>query len=622
MTLFELVAKITADSTEFDSAVGKAEKSGKNLKDSLSANMGKIKTAIVGALSVAAIKRGIDKVIDLANAVSVAGDRIDKQSQVLGLSRKAYQEWDYILGQNGASIDSMNVSMKTLNSTILSAKDGNKEAKDSFAQLGVGIHELENLSVEDQFEAVVRAFQRMPAGANKSALAVKLFGRQGMELLPLLNQSETSIDELRQRAQELGLIMSDDAVDASVVYGDSLDDLNRTLTGFKNAIGAKVLPVLTKGIQSLTNYAGKLSKAYQDKGLSGVWDTLVSDFLNIKWPSWSDVATAITNGWNTIVEGVKKLPALVFGTDEVGNVKWPDVNKLLADFKTWWENTARPALEGAIVWTLQLFGMPTETAEGIASILGEWWSHIVDTAQKAIKWVLSLPSMPPHEAGQQLGNMIREWWRGVRESAEKLLKWTLGLFGIGDENGTDTKAMIGTWWDEKVVPLLKGALNFVLGLFDLPDFDTMVAKIQAWWESVKAGVGNLVLNIIPNIFSGPQNSNNDPMGVFQGGSHGFGSDIPGFVSLPGHASGMWNVPKDDYLARLHRGEMVLNASRARDYRQGSQGIDMTQLVSGVVGAIRQGMDGAEVNSYLDGKGVSGNVNRRTLNQIKARRFAT
>ena len=89
MTLFELVAKITADSSEFNTAVGKAERSGKSLKDSLSANMGKIKAAIAGALSVAVIKKGIDTVVNLANEVSAFGDRIDKQSQALGLSRNA-----------------------------------------------------------------------------------------------------------------------------------------------------------------------------------------------------------------------------------------------------------------------------------------------------------------------------------------------------------------------------------------------------------------------------------------------------------------------------------------------------------------------------------------------------
>ena len=96
----------------------------------------------------------------------------------------------------------------------------------------------------------------------------------------------------------------------------------------------------------------------------------------------------------------------------------------------------------------------------------------------------------------------------------------------------------------------------------------------------------------------------------------------GADTWPAHnAKGLWNVPTDDYLTRLHRGEMVLNAARARDYRQGSGNMDIGAFLSGLAGAVRQGMDGAEVNSYLDGRSVSGSVNRRTLNQIKSRRFA-
>ena len=41
--------------------------------------------------------------------------------------------------------------------------------------------------------------------------------------------------------------------------------------------------------------------------------------------------------------------------------------------------------------------------------------------------------------------------------------------------------------------------------------------------------------------------------------------------VPGHAKGLWDVPYDDYYARLHRGEMVLTASEARDYREGNGG---------------------------------------------------
>lgn len=56
--------------------------------------------------------------------------------------------------------------------------------------------------------------------------------------------------------------------------------------------------------------------------------------------------------------------------------------------------------------------------------------------------------------------------------------------------------------------------------------------------------------------------------TLEGGSYTF--DENGNL-VPGHAKGLWDVPYDDYYARLHRGEMVLTASEARDYREGNGG---------------------------------------------------
>lgn len=280
MNLFELAAKISLDSADFNKGIADAENSGKGLGESLEGVFGKIKSALKTIVAGVAIKKGISLVKQLASETAEAGDRIDKQSQILGLSRRAYQEWDYILGQNGISIDNLAASMKQLNSVIQGAADGSEEYNGALVRLGLNFVELQDMNPEDQFEAVVRAFQQMPAGAQKSALAVKIFGRQGMQLLPLLNSESTSIDELRQKAQELGLIMSDDAIDASVAYGDAMDDLQRTFNGLKYSIGAKLLPVFTNAVQKVTNYAGKLSTAFQENGLQGVFDVLRTDLGN------------------------------------------------------------------------------------------------------------------------------------------------------------------------------------------------------------------------------------------------------------------------------------------------------------------------------------------------------
>lgn len=88
-----------------------------------------------------------------------------------------------------------------------------------------------------------------------------------------------------------------------------------------------------------------------------------------------------------------------------------------------------------------------------------------------------------------------------------------------------------------------------------------------------------------------------------------------------HAKGLWSVPYDDYVATLHRGEMVLTASQSRRYKQGidSNYDGLSQMVAN---AIREGMAGATVNSYLNGHAINSDMSKDTIRQIKSRRFAT
>lgn len=673
MTAFELIAKLTADTSGFDSAMSKAEKSGKNLKGSLEKTFGKIKKVAAGALSVAAIKKGIDTVVAFANEVSQAGDRIDKQSQALGLSRKAFQEWDYILGQNGASIDSLGVSMKTLNALVLDAAAGGKESKTAFAQLGLGIHEIEKLEPEKQFEAVVRAFQKMPAGAQKSALAVKIFGRNGMELLPLLNQSETSIDELRQRAEELGLIMSDDAVDAAVVYGDSLDDLQRTLNAFKYSIGAKILPVLTSGIQKITNYAGKLRKAYDEKGLAGVWDTLVTSFKNIKWPTQEEIIGKIKEMWDGVKTAAKNVLKLVFGESADGDIAWPTAEQIETKVKdgliSMWkgvqnlstsilklvfgedENGGIDFPSSEVIWEKIKGGLGALWAgiKGLAKgvltlVFGEsedggiafpssaqvwekikgtfetWWAGLKSLIEAQLKYVLGVPELPDaHTTGQLLKEKLAGWWETIKGVVKSVFSWFVPNPEMEDADGTGMQGVIQKWWDDKVKPALKGLLNFALGLFDLPNVDDMKQKVIDWWESVKTAVGNLFVDIVPRILGISGGSSEYEGWESEQGAGGPPGSDTWYVGE--HAKGLNYVPYNNYPALLHRGEQVLTASQARDNRRGS-GVDMAGIMQGIVAAIREGMDGATVESNLDGRRVTGSVNRRTANQLRARRFVT
>ena len=657
MDLFSLAAKLTLDSDGFDKGIVGAEKSGKGLASSLEGTFSKIKKFAAGALSVAALKKGFDAVVDLANATSDYGDKVDKQSQALGLSRKAYQEWDYILGQNGASIDSLGVSMKTLNSLVLDAAAGGKESKNAFAQLGLGIHEIEQLEPEKQFESVVRAFQKMPAGAKKSALAVKIFGRNGMELLPLLNQSSTSIDELRARAEELGIIMSDDAVDASVAYNDAMDDLNRTFNGLKYSVGAKLLPAFTTAVQKITGFAGKISKAFQENGIQGVWDTLVESFKDIKWPTWSDVKNAIETAWNTIVSGVKGLAKLVFGENVDGSIKWPTWEEVGEAIGNGWKGIVEGVSNLGQTIGKAVFGENVDgsidwpTWDEIKSGVETAWKNIVDavaglgTGIGKVVFGQNVDGTIKWPTWSDISRSVESAWRGIVEGVRRL-GVTVGKAIFGEN--VDGSVKIPTWdeisqtasaeW-QKIKDGIS-ALGAIVIDFSANLLDDWFSTINGWLDG--SGLKNIGLNFsatveewIERIWDWAQNGINIVTNFLSGNSGN--SEWAGWeneqnpgpqvweVNPQHHAKGLNYVPFDGYPALLHRGEQVLTASAARRNRGisgGSTGIDTGAIASAVSGAIRSAMEGVSVNSYLSGKDITDNVDRDMARKLKARRFAT
>lgn len=184
--------------------------------------------------------------IGIANKSADATDRIDKMSQKLGMSRQGFQEWDYILSQNGASIDSMKAGMKTLTNQVDELSKGGKVATDAFNELGLSQEDLAGLSQEEVFEKTIVALQGMEDETKRAAIANDLLGRAGQELAPVLNSGAGSVEELKKQAKDLGLVISDEAVDAGVLWTDTVDNLQRSFGAMTTNIGASVMPVVQK----------------------------------------------------------------------------------------------------------------------------------------------------------------------------------------------------------------------------------------------------------------------------------------------------------------------------------------------------------------------------------------
>jgi polyhydroxyalkanoate synthesis regulator phasin len=310
--LFEVFAAVGLDTAAFDKGIETSAQKGQTLQGKLEGVFKGIKTAI----TVAGIGIAVKQIGDALETAASVGDTIDESSQKLGLSRKAYQEWGYVLKQNGGNIESFGVGMKTLQTAMA---QGTAQTDAALAKLGLSAAQLKTLSPEDALTETIKAFQQMPAGAEKSALAVDLFGKQGMELLPILNQSSEATAGLIQQANDLGIILNDETIDAGADFSDTLATMKDTITAAGTAFLSKLMPGITKTMDKLipffSNVLPKLGEAFGKvlEKVAPLVETLVGGFTTaVTWiadnaetliPILEGVAGAILlwNGYQAIL---------------------------------------------------------------------------------------------------------------------------------------------------------------------------------------------------------------------------------------------------------------------------------------------------------------------------------
>ena len=225
----------------FSGAVDKV-KSG--VSNSLKAVGSVAKTAFVAAG--AAVTTAVTSLTTFAVKSAQTADTIDKMSQKIGISRKAYQEWDYICGQSGVSVDVLKNGIKTLTTQMDSAANGSASAQQAFAALGLswedGTGQLK--SQETMMEEAIAALAGMEDSTERARLAQELFGKAGQELAPIFNSGVDGIEALRESCHDLGLVMSDEAIDAGVKLGDTIDNVKKSFGAIVTKIGSEVMPII------------------------------------------------------------------------------------------------------------------------------------------------------------------------------------------------------------------------------------------------------------------------------------------------------------------------------------------------------------------------------------------
>lgn len=193
-------------------------------------------------------------VVGSASAVA----SIDDLSKRTGVSSTALQGYQFAADQSGVSIETFGKALQKLTINLGEAQTGNKSAVKAFADLGLSVQELQGLSPQVAFEKIAAAIALLPNPAQQAAAAVSLFGKSGIDLVPVFQEGATFLEEMRLEAERLGTVLSEDQVGNLANLDDSIAKVSSAFSGLTSRVVADLAPALKVAADQLATFFSSL----------------------------------------------------------------------------------------------------------------------------------------------------------------------------------------------------------------------------------------------------------------------------------------------------------------------------------------------------------------------------
>jgi Phage-related minor tail protein len=205
---------------------------------------------VFGGLGVGALVAGVKELFTSAMEYGVQMKNLAEKS---GLSIESMSALAFAAKQSHVDLDALAIGIKRLNVNIAEGFAGQKEPARLFDALGLSLKDANGAMrpTEDILMQLADVFSRLPDGATKSALAVKLMGKSGTDMIPLLDKGVTAIKEIMAAAMQLGLVIGDDFAAKAEKMEQSLHTIGGAWTGLKNAIAGSQMDWIVTALHGL-----------------------------------------------------------------------------------------------------------------------------------------------------------------------------------------------------------------------------------------------------------------------------------------------------------------------------------------------------------------------------------
>lgn len=263
MDIFNLYAKLSLDTSDYERALGKAKadtkatakevgadykeiadeskKTGDKIEQNFSKSNDKVQVSFKGmtAVAISSVMNIAQMAISAMNkAWSKAKEFIDYADKYSDLSAQydigtqQLQELDYIAGQSSTSLDELLGAMTQLYNR---AQNGDEV----FNKLGISVKNADGTmkDMNEVFWATKSALDNVENSGDKSALMLEAFGRNAMSIGEVLRKDTSELANMADKANQLGLVMNQSTIDASSRFNDTLAELKQQgMTAFASLL--------------------------------------------------------------------------------------------------------------------------------------------------------------------------------------------------------------------------------------------------------------------------------------------------------------------------------------------------------------------------------------------------
>jgi hypothetical protein len=190
------------------------------------------------------------------NAVTFAAS-MGKLQEKTGLSATTLQVFAAAAKRVDVSQETVSKGLGLFSKAMGNLQQGSTKAAVSLKLLLGSADALKGLTADEKLRKITDGLAKMTAGSQKAKITTDLFGKAGLELLPVIDQlGGQGFDVLKGKLEAFGALLTDDAIQQAKVAEETFGDLKLASQGVALQFTEGLLPALTNVAGGLVSLAG------------------------------------------------------------------------------------------------------------------------------------------------------------------------------------------------------------------------------------------------------------------------------------------------------------------------------------------------------------------------------